>query len=214
MRLALVDDDELTLEGLKGMLAPHRDRVEVAGQVLLTDDLAGASDKLGAEILLAEVQPQGTNALELATRLASVEPQARVVIFTNETSEARVFDALRSGASGYLLKSLGGNELAEALVRIRDGEVVVDPVMATRIAMQAAQQAVTGAWPGSQLGLSRRESEVVALLVNGLSNREIADQLMLGEETVKTHLRHIYKKLDVSDRVHAVAIVLRQGIFT
>ena len=80
--------------------------------------------------------------------------------------------------------------------------------------MQAAQQAVTGAWPGSQLGLSRRESEVVALLVNGLSNREIADQLMLGEETVKTHLRHIYKKLDVSDRVHAVAIVLRQGIFT
>jgi DNA-binding NarL/FixJ family response regulator len=214
VRVALVDDDELVLEGLRGMLAPHRDRVEVAGRVPLTEDLRAVVIELGAEIVLTEVRPEGTSALDLAERLASVEPPFQVVIFTYEENETRVLDALRLGASGYLLKSLGGDELVELLVRIGRGEVVVDPTMATRIAMRAAQQADPKSWAGSQLGLSERESEVLALLVDGLANRAIAAQLEVSEETVKTHLRNIYKKLKVKDRAHAVATILRQGLFT
>jgi DNA-binding NarL/FixJ family response regulator len=86
--------------------------------------------------------------------------------------------------------------------------------MATRIAMRAAQQADPKSWAGSQLRLSQRESDVLSLLVDGLSNRAIAAQLEVSEETVKTHLRHIYKKLKVKDRAHAVATILRQGLFT
>jgi LuxR family maltose regulon positive regulatory protein len=86
--------------------------------------------------------------------------------------------------------------------------------MATRIAMRAPQHAGRESWPGSELGLSRRESDVVAQLVNGLDNRAIATELEVGGETVKTHLRNIYRKLDVKDRAQAVATVLRQGLFS
>lgn len=214
VRVALIDDEEIILEGLRGMLAPHGDRVMVAGRVPLTEDLLAMTTELGAEIVLVEVRPQRTNALELAARLVSVQPGFRVVIFTYEANESRVLEALRLGASGYLLKSLAASELVELLVRIGGGEVIVDPTMASQIARRAAQQTGTGSWPGSQLGLSRRESEVLALLVDGSSNRAIAAHLDVGQETVKTHLRHIYKKLEVKDRGQAVARVLRQGLFT
>ena len=135
-----------------------------------------------------------------------------MVIFTNDADERRLFEALRLGVSGYLLKSLSGTQLADHLMRVHDGQVVVDPTMATGIAMRAAHGRGRGMWPGSELGLSRRESEVLVLLARGLSNRLIADELVLGEETIKTHLRSIYRKLGVNDRAQAVATALRQGI--
>jgi DNA-binding NarL/FixJ family response regulator len=104
-------------------------------------------------------------------------------------------------------------QLADHLVRVHEGEVVVDPAMATRIAMRAAHLGGGRIWPGSQLGLSQRESEVLSLLVDGLSNRMIATQLVVGEETVKTHLRSIYRKLGVNDRAQAIAAAIRQGMF-
>jgi DNA-binding NarL/FixJ family response regulator len=136
-----------------------------------------------------------------------------VVIFTDDSEERRLFEALRLGVSGYLLKSLSGVQLADHLVRVADGQVVVDPTIATRIALRGAQFGGVETWPGSQLALSQRESQVLALLVDGLSNRMIAAQLVVGEETVKTHLRSIYRKLGVNDRSHAVATVMRLGIF-
>jgi DNA-binding NarL/FixJ family response regulator len=114
--------------------------------------------------------------------------------------------------SGYLLKSLSGAQLADHLVRVRNGEVVVDPTMATRAAMRGVHDGNGQVWPGRQLGLSQRESQVLGLLTDGLSNRLIASELVLGEETIKTHLRNIYKKLEVKDRAQAVAVAIRQGI--
>jgi DNA-binding NarL/FixJ family response regulator len=144
---------------------------------------------------------------------AAEKPPFRLVIFTNDANERCLFEALRLGISGYLLKSLNGTQLADHLVRVRDGEVVVDPTMASRIAMQAAQCGGGRTWPGSQQGLSQRESEVLRLLTDGLTNRLIAADLVVGEETVKTHLRSVYRKLGVSDRAQAVATALREGIF-
>jgi DNA-binding NarL/FixJ family response regulator len=135
------------------------------------------------------------------------------VVFTYETDERSVSEALRLGVSGYLLKSLSGDQLVDYLVQIRGGAVVLDPTLATRIAMGAAKMD-NEYWPGRELGLSRRESEVLSLLADGLSNRAIADHLVVGEETVKTHLRSIYRKLDVKDRAQAVATILRSGVFT
>ena len=109
-------------------------------------------------------------------------------------------------------RSLSGAQLADNLVRVRNGEVVVDPTLATRMAMRGAHDGDGQAWPGKQLGLSQRESQVLALLADGLSNRLIASELVLGEETVKTHLRNIYRKLEVRDRAQAVVIAIRQGI--
>jgi DNA-binding NarL/FixJ family response regulator len=136
------------------------------------------------------------------------------VIFTYDTDEDRLSDALRIGVSGYLLKSLGADEFVSYLARVRQGEVVVDPSLAARIALRAAQHEAPRPWPGGQIGISQRESEVLALLVEGSSNLAIAARLGVGNETVKTHLRSIYKKLEVNDRAQAVASVLRQGFFT
>src|SRR5207302_4603745 len=116
-------------------------------------------------------------------------PPFRVVIFTDDSEERRLFEALRLGVSGYLLKSLNGVQLADHLVRVADGQIVVDPTIATRIALRGAQFGGAEMWPGSQLTLSHRESEVLGLLVDGLSNRLIAAQLVVGEEPEKTHLR-------------------------
>jgi DNA-binding NarL/FixJ family response regulator len=90
---------------------------------------------------------------------------------------------------------------------------VLDPILATRAVLSAAQASDLGGWSGAQLRLTRRECDVLRLLADGLSNRRIADELSLGDETVKTHLRSIYKKLGVQDRTQAVALALRQGLF-
>jgi DNA-binding NarL/FixJ family response regulator len=213
VRVVLVNDDEIIMEGLQGMLGRHGDRVELAGGVLLSDDVAETATALNADVVLFDINIKGTNGLEVAAQMVADKPPFRVVVFTDDADERRLFEALRLGFSGYLLKSLGGAQLADHLVRVRDGEIVVDPTMATRIAMRAAHLGGGRIWPGSQLGLSQRESEVLSLLVDGLSNRLIAAQLVVGEETVKTHLRSIYRKLGVNDRAQAIATALRQGLF-
>jgi DNA-binding NarL/FixJ family response regulator len=213
VRVVLVNDEQIIIDGLRTMLARHRDQVKVVGRVLASEDLASTIPDLGAEIVLVDLHIQGASGLELAARLLADGPPFRVVIFTDDSEERRLFEALRLGVSGYLLKSLNGVQLADHLVRVADGQIVVDPTIATRIALRGAQFGGAEMWPGSQLALSHRESEVLGLLVEGLSNRLIAAKLVVGEETVKTHLRSIYRKLGVNDRSHAVATVMRLGIF-
>jgi DNA-binding NarL/FixJ family response regulator len=211
-RVVLVGDDEIIAEGLRAMFARHSDRAELVGNVPATEDVLSAATRLRADVVLVELALQSASGLALAAELLAEKPPFRVVIFTEDADERRLFEALRLGASGYLLKSLSGIQLTDHLVRVHDGEVVVDPTMATGIAMRAAHGGGRGMWPGSDLGLSYRESEVLALLARGLSNRLVAAELVLGEETIKTHLRSIYRKLGVNDRAQAVATALRQGI--
>jgi DNA-binding NarL/FixJ family response regulator len=211
--VVLVNDEQIIVDGLRTMLARHRDQVKVVGRVLASDDLAKTLPELEADVVLVDLHIQGASGLELAARLLADDPPFKLVIFTDDTEERRLFEALRLGVSGYLLKSLSGIQLADHLVRAAEGQVVVDPTIATRIALRGAQFGGAEMWPGSQLSLSHRESQVLALLVEGLSNRLIAAQLVVGEETVKTHLRSIYRKLGVNDRSNAVATVMRLGIF-
>jgi DNA-binding NarL/FixJ family response regulator len=214
IRVVLVNDDEIIIVGLEGMLARHSDQVRVVGGALATEDVLAKSLDLRADVVLLDTTLHETSGLELAAELVAEKPPFRVVIFTDDSDERRLFEALRLGVSGYLLKSLSGAQLADHLVLVARGQVIVDPTMATRIAKRAAHMGDSQGWPGSHLGLSQRESQVLGLLVEGMSNRLIAAQLVVGEETVKTHLRSIYRKLGVNDRAHAIATVLRQGIFT
>jgi DNA-binding NarL/FixJ family response regulator len=211
--VVLVNDEQIIVDGLRTMLARHRDQVKVVGRVLACDELAKTLPELEADVVLVDLHIQGASGLELAARLLADDPPFKLVIFTDDTEERRLFEALRLGVSGYLLKSLSGIQLADHLVRAAEGQVVVDPTIATRIALRGAQFGGAEMWPGSQLSLSQRESQVLALLVEGLSNRLIAAQLVVGEETVKTHLRSIYRKLGVNDRSNAVATVMRLGVF-
>jgi DNA-binding NarL/FixJ family response regulator len=213
VRLLLVDDHQVVLEGLASMLASQSSRVVI---MAATTD-AGEALRLAAErqpdVVLLDIRLRGASGLDLCAELVRRHPGIKVVFFTVYDDEQYLFQALRVGASGFLLKTTTGPELADHLDRVMDGDVAVDSTLAGRVAMTAARLQSGEFWPGARAGLTQRESEVLGLMVRGLSNRAIALRLSIGEDTVKTHARAVYRKLEVSDRAQAVAVALREGIF-
>lgn len=213
LRLVVVDDHEMVVQGLKAMLAPFRGRVRVVGTA---HDVAAAMEavlSLEPDIVLCDVRMAGDSGLDLCRRLLERRPAQKVVLLSVYDDEQYLFQALRAGAAGYLLKRIGGEELVRQLELAASGVTVVDATMAGRAAASAARLERNEFWPGARLGLTHRESEVLALLVAGHSNRAIAAELVIGEETVKSHVRSVLRKLDVPDRTGAVAAALREGVF-
>ncbi|MET8246936.1 response regulator transcription factor [Streptomyces sp. NPDC005202] len=210
----LVDDHEMVLEGLKALLARFTRRVRVVGQAADAEEAERVVAAFDPDIVLSDVRLRGPySGLDLCRRLVEADPERKVVLLSAYDDEQYLYQALRAGAAGYLLKWMGGEELLRHVERAAAGETVVDPTMAGRAAASAARLQAGEFWPGAALGLTQRESEVLALMVTGLSNRGIANKLVLGGETVKSHVRSIYRKLEVSDRAGAVAVALREGIF-
>lgn len=213
VRVVLVDDHEMVLEGLKAMLARFTGRIRVVGQAGSAEEAQPMVAALEPDIVLCDVRLRGSSGLDLCRRLTERDSGSRIVFLSVYDDEQYLYQALRAGAAGYLLKRIGGEELVRSLEQVRDGETVVDATLAGRIASAAARMDSGEFWPGARLGLTQRESEVLGLIVAGLSNRAIAARLVIGEETVKSHARGIYRKLGVGDRAGAVAAALREGVY-
>jgi len=213
VRIVLVDDHEMVIEGLKAMLASYADRVQVVGHAVGAERALAVVTELDPDIVLCDVRMAGASGLDLCLALRERNPQRKVVMLSVYDDEQYLFQALRVGASGYLLKSIGSDELVRQLEQVHRGQMALDPGMAARAADTAARLQRDEFWPGARQGLTQRESEILALVVDGLSNRGIANKLVIGEETVKSHLRSIYRKLGVGDRTGAVAYALREGIY-
>ncbi len=213
VRLVLVDDHEMVIEGLKAMLAAFHDRVEVVGQAVGAERALSVVDDLDPDIVLCDVRMQGASGLDLCLQLRESDPKRKIVMLSVYDDEQYLFQALRVGASGYLLKSISSDELVRQLEFVHGGETAIDPGMAARAVDTAARLQRDEFWPGARHGLTQRESEILSYVVNGLSNRAIATKLVIGDETVKSHMSSIYRKLGVSDRTGAVATALREGIY-
>ncbi|MEZ0362450.1 response regulator [Mycobacterium sp. pUA109] len=213
VRLVLVDDHEMVIEGLKAMLTAFRDRVQVVGQAIGADKALDVIAELDPDVVLCDVRMQGASGLDLCLALRERDPHRKVVMLSVYDDEQYLFQALRVGARGYLLKSISSDDLVRQIESAHRGETVIDPGMAARAADTAARLQRDEFWPGARQGLTQRESEILSYMVSGLSNRGIATKLVIGEETVKSHLRSIYRKLGVSDRTGAVATALREGIY-
>jgi DNA-binding NarL/FixJ family response regulator len=213
LRLVIVDDHQIVLDGLKAMLLPYADQVGIVGEASKPDEAIRIVTEQRPDVVLLDVRLQNASGLDLCADILEHEPSCKVVFLTVYDNEQYLYQALRLGAAAYLLKRIEGSELVGYLRRVCEGEMLVDPALASRVALSAARLQSGEFWPGAQLGLSQRESEVLALMVAGLSNRAIATKLFLSEETVKTHSRGIYRKLEVSDRAGAVAAALREGVF-
>ena len=212
-RLVIVDDHQMILDGLRAMLSAYQGNVQIVGEARAPEDAIALVADVEPDIVLLDVRLNGSSGLDLCSAILRRRPQCKVVFLTVYDDEQYLYQALRLGASGFLLKRVRGMELVEYLTRIHQGETLVDPALAARVAQSAARLQSGEFWPGAHLGLTQRESEVLALIVSGRSNRAIAGQLTLSAETIKTHVRGIYRKLDVSDRAAAVAVALREGIF-
>jgi DNA-binding NarL/FixJ family response regulator len=213
VRVLLVADTEIIVRGLSGLLERSRERIQLLGPISPSDDVGAASTSYRADVVLVDADRKGGVDIGLLAHLLGASEGLRLVVFTHSSDERRLFEALRAGTAGYLLKSLSGDELVHHLERARDGQVVIDPSLASRLALAMGRSRDLGGWPGARLGLSQRESDVLALLVDGMGNREIAERLFVGQETVKTHLHSLYRKLEVRDRAGAVGLALRDGIF-
>jgi DNA-binding NarL/FixJ family response regulator len=211
--VVIVDDHQMVLDGLKAMLAPYRDQVDIVGESSDPGRVVRLVSEVKPDAVLLDVRLRGASGLDLCAEILRVTPGCKVVFLTVYDDEQYLYQALRVGAAGFLLKRIRGGELADYLRRIFDGEVLIDPSLAGRVALSAARLRSGEFWPGAHLGLTQRESEVLSLLVAGLSNRAVAMKLVVSEETVKTHSRGIYRKLGVSDRAGAVAVALREGVF-
>jgi len=213
VRIVLVDDHEMVIEGLKAMLASFSGRVQVVGQAVGAERALSVVDELQPDIVLTDVRMQGSSGLDLCQELRQRDPQRKVVMLSVYDDEQYLFQALRVGASGYLLKSISSDDLVRQLEFVHSGETAIDPGMAARAVDTAARMQRDEFWPGARQGLTQRESEILSFVVSGLSNRAIATKLVIGDETVKSHLRSVYRKLGVSDRAGAVATALREGIY-
>lgn len=212
VRVALVDDYEIIVEGLGTLLAPFTSQVAVVEKALATSDVRAEAERADADVVLVDIRLKDADGVELLHRLLAGSPAYKVIVFTDDDGEQSLFQALRDGASGYLLKSASGIELVDAITKVHRGEVIINSALAARVVLAAAHLRRGQHWPGIHLGLSGRESEVLVLLAEGLNNRTIAERLIIGEETVKTHLRAVYRKLGVKDRSQAISVALRENI--
>lgn len=203
----------MVIEGLKAMLSPFKNRVRVVGEAVGVDLALSVIASLKPDIVLCDVRMQGASGLDLCRAVRERDPERKVILLSVYDDEQYLFQALRVGASGYLLKGISSDELVRQLELVQGGATAIDPGLAARAVDTAARLQRDEFWPGARHGLTQRESEILSFVVTGLSNRGIASKLVIGDETVKSHLRSIYRKLGVSDRTSAVATALREGIF-
>ncbi len=213
LRLVLVDDHEMVLHGLTAMLSHFSSEVEIVATATSADTARRAVAEHDPDIVLTDVRIGRDSGMDLVSELGRDHPRSAAVMLTVYDDEHYLFQALRVGARGYILKRVDARQLVTHLQHVADGEVVIDPALAGRVAMSAARLSAGEYWPGANLGLTQRESEVLALLVAGHSNKGIASELVVSEDTVKTHIRGLYRKLDVTDRAGAIALALREGLF-
>ncbi|WP_228032067.1 response regulator transcription factor [Mycolicibacterium sp. P9-22] len=213
VRVVLVDDHQMVIEGLKAMLTGFQSKVRVVGQAVGVEQAVQVVESLDPDVVLCDVRMQGSSGLDLCLTLRQRNPDRRIVMLSVYDDEQYLFQAMRVGASGYLLKSISSDDLVHQLELVKNGEMAIDPGLAARAVDTAARLQRDEFWPGARQGLTQRESEILSFMVSGLSNRAIAVRLVIGDETVKSHLRSMYRKLGVGDRTSAVAAALREGIF-
>ena len=217
IRVLLADDENLVRSGLRLILEGEED-FEVVGEASNGLKAVEATKKLDPDIVLMDVQMPVMNGLEASRQIAALgrAESSRVIILTTFELDQYVYEALRAGASGFLLKRTPAADLIAGIRVVAAGDALLAPSVTRRLIDQFASQlpsAERGDAGGARLeALTEREREVLGLIAHGRSNAEIAEDLVLTEGTVKTHVKHIFEKLDLRDRTQAVILAYDVGL--
>lgn len=206
IRVLLVDDHQVVRRGLRTFLE-IQDDIEVVGEAGDGAEGVARAEELKPDVVLMDVKMPGMDGIEALRKLRELGNPAKVLIVTSFTEQRTVVPALRAGASGYVYKDVDPDALAGAIRSVHAGHVLLQPEVAGALLSQD---------PGNDTGrgstLTEREREVLGLIADGRSNREIARALVLSEKTVKTHVSNILMKLDLSDRTQAALWAVRHGL--
>ncbi|WP_328453782.1 MULTISPECIES: response regulator transcription factor [unclassified Amycolatopsis] len=214
IRVLICEDQELIRAGYVTVLGAQPD-LEVVGQAANGREALAEFDRLHPDVVVMDIQMPLLDGIEVTRRIAgpgAADP-AKVLVVTTFNVDQYVYDALRAGASGFLLKDAPLDELVEGVRTIARGESLLAPSVTRTLIGRYADRIRPAAPAGGPLeGLARRELEVLKLIAAGLSNAEIAAELVLSVETVKTYVSRILTKLDLRDRVQAVVLAYRTGL--
>ncbi|HEX5567270.1 MAG TPA: response regulator transcription factor [Streptomyces sp.] len=207
IRVLLVDDHQVVRRGLRTFLEVQDD-IEVVGEAGDGVEGVARAEELRPDVILMDVRMPGADGIEALRALRGLGNPARVLVVTSFTEQRTVVPALRAGAAGYVYKDIDPDALAGAIRSVHAGHVLLQP----EVARALLSQEDTGPGPSRGTTLTEREREVLALIADGRSNREIARHLVLSEKTVKTHVSNILMKLDLADRTQAALWAVRHGV--
>jgi DNA-binding NarL/FixJ family response regulator len=213
VRVCLVDDQRLIRDGLR-LLLELEEGLEVVGEAETGASALEAFAALQPDVVLMDIRMPGMDGVEATRRLMDRWPQARVIILTTFDDDAYIFDALRAGALGYLLKDVSGPELAEAVREVAHGGALIQPSVARKVLAEFSrlEPRIAPAGPALNEPLSAREQEILKGITRGLTNKEIAVGLNLTEGTVKNYISVIFQKLGVQDRTQAALRARELGL--
>jgi DNA-binding NarL/FixJ family response regulator len=211
-RVLIADDDDLMRAGLVELLAGEPE-IEIVGEASTGREAVERARRLDPDVVLMDVRMPDLDGIGATLELTRVAPRARVLILTTFEQDDYVFGALRAGASGFLLKRTRPEELIGAVRTIATGDSLLSPSVTRRVIDRMAQQPVPEFADQAKLDeLTRREREVFELVARGLSNREIARELVVEESTIRTHVKRILMKLALRDRVQIVIFAYETGV--
>jgi DNA-binding NarL/FixJ family response regulator len=210
IRVLLVDDQPLVRAGLRTLLDEEAD-LEVVGDATNGEEAVAAVVALAPDVVLMDIRMPVLDGLEATRRITAHGCAARIVILTTFDLDEYVFQALRAGASGFLLKDATGDEIVRAVRVAASGDALLAPSVTRRLIERFSGHTPSADAPHLRL-LTERERDVLLLVARGLSNSEIAARLFLGETTVKTHVAHLLDKLELRDRVQAVVLAYESGL--
>jgi DNA-binding NarL/FixJ family response regulator len=214
IRVMLVDDQAMVRAGLR-MIVESDHGCTVVGEAADGLDAVESIDRCRPDVVLMDVRMPRLDGIEATARVLTVFPHARVLMLTTFDLEDYVYAALRAGASGFLLKDAPPEQLIEAIHVVASGDSILSPSVTRLLVDEVARRPAIDRLSAPGLAdLTEREVEVLTLIARGLSNAEIAEQLYLGEATVKTHVGRVLAKLDLRDRVQAVVLAYECGIVT
>jgi DNA-binding NarL/FixJ family response regulator len=205
MKILIVDDHRVVRDGIRFMLLDAPD-IDIVGDAESAEAMFETIEANPVDVVLLDIRMEGMTGLDALERIASEFPQVRVLMLSMHDQPGYVRRAIELGASGYLLKSAGRDEILAAITAVSEGETYIQGRL-----MQPLLAAVTGS-PRQTGQLSPREQQVLQLIADGSENKQIARELELSEATVKTYIRGVFERLDVSSRAEAVAVGLRVGI--
>ena len=211
IRVAVVDDQELFRRGLT-MLLQVEDDIEVVGEA--GDGVAATELAASAvpDVILMDVRMPKRSGIEACVAIKDVAPTAQIIMLTVSDEEADLYDAVKNGASGYLLKDSSIDEVAQAVRVVADGQSLISPSMAIKLLDEFKQMSRSDRQQVPTPRLTDRELDVLKLVAQGLNNREIAKQLFISENTVKNHVRNILEKLQLHSRMEAVMYAVREKL--
>ena len=207
-RVLIADDQTLFRAGL-GRLLNEDSRVEVVGQALDGADAVKQALKLKPDVVLMDLKMPNVDGIEATRQITEADPTIKVLILTTFETDSNVIQALKAGASGYVLKDSSPDAIASSVVAVMSGERVMAGAVANRVL-----QMLTGATTPKEFydGLTNREIEILKLLANGMANKQIAYRLKISEKTVRNHVSNTYEKLGIYDRAQAVLYAVRKGL--